>query len=191
MNEELPNSKMSGEALSNYGFNLASALQIRLDVQNVLREADMYLRGITHFVCEYDDNGRVINEKPVFSGCPLVNDLGHQAIMTRIRLTINQAAVQGNFLDYDMYTFYLCKYRQDFACDLMINRIKYGLDLDNYNAVINTVMNLIYPYYSRLLFDRERGSYANTIKYQESTVTQPRTGGFMSKIPLIGKAFGR
>lgn len=181
MNDPAQDFKVAAELSNSSGFQGASALQIRLDTSNVVRQVEIYLRGVRVEIIQ-DDKG-LIMEREIWKSKPLVSDEGLQGIMNFIEIIFNPQVVQGNFLDYDMYAAYLCRTRKDLADHLMKNFYAYEISEDNFNGIISTLMRFIEAYLSRLLFNEERKSFAQTIKSVESTNTMPAKTGI--RIPWI------
>jgi hypothetical protein len=168
--------------MNNQGFNSASALQIRLDTQGVIDNFQIYLRG--------KDVRTILDEKTgkpkqvvLWSGEPIVNDNGYQAIMRWLNLTLNSQVIQGNLLDAEYFGEYMMNLRKDIAMDLMINRQKYGIHLRNYQGIIAGFSNCAYLILTRPLFNKERDGMNNTVKVSETMNTQPSSGW---SIPFLG-----
>jgi len=162
-------------ASNNSYFQSVSALQIRLDTSSVVRQLEMYLKGSREEV--YSDNEGNIKTRMLKVGNPLVNNRGLQAIMKVIETVFNAQVVQGNFNE-DQYNLFLFRTRRDLAVDLMLNLNEYGIKEENYNGIITTIMRFVEPFMSRLVNNKERESYANTIKSVESNTTRPLKQGF-------------
>jgi hypothetical protein len=172
----------TAELSNSSGFQNSTSLQLRLDTTPVVRQIETYLRGVRTIVVQ-DQSSGLIREDVVWKGKPLVSDEGLQGIMNFVEIIFNPSVVQGNFLDYDMYADYLERTRKDLADHLMKNFYAYNISEDNFNGIISTLMRFIEAYMSRLLFNKERDSYAQTIKSVESTQSQASRTGF--KFPWI------
>ena len=167
--------------VNNQGFNSASALQIRLDTQSVIDNFQVYLRG-KDIRTVMDEKGKP-KQVILWSGEPIVNDNGDQAVMRWLNLILNAQVIQGNLLDENYFGEYLMNLRKDIALELMINRHKYGIDIRNYQGLIAGFMNCAYLILTRPLFNKERDGMNNTVKVSETMNTQP--GGGWS-IPFLG-----
>jgi hypothetical protein len=176
MNDPVSEFKGTAELNNNSGFQGASALQIRLNTGSVVRQVEMYLRGVRTEIVQNEQG--IIVENVVWKGKPLVSDEGLQGIMNFIEIVFNPQVVQGNFLDYDMYADYLERTRKDFASHLMKNFYAYQISEDDYNGIVSTIMRFIEAYMSRLINNEERKSYAQTIKSVESMNTGQQKSGF-------------
>jgi hypothetical protein len=173
-----------GTSSNNAGYNLATALQLRLDTSPVIKEFDMYLKGV-QVQWFQNDNGQLVN-KIMWKGKRVVNDEGYQAVMQFINLVVNSQSAQGNFIDEDMYADYICRARKDLAVDLMTNRQRFGLDSKDYHGLMSRIMRIVEIFMTRPLYNKERDSYAASMRIQESLQTAPQKGGFFSN-PFGGK----
>lgn len=172
---------------SSEGYNIASALQIRLDTDPILQRLEMHLRGFRESIEVNEGQPQIVIKE---DGEPLMNDAGIQAILGKLRSIINPQVVQGNFKEED-YGDYLCRHRKAIATDLMNNMNRYGLKEDNYLGVMDLIFSVLEPFISRLRDNKERESYAATIRSVESNTSQLRSkGGLggMSPFPMKGGA---
>ena len=183
MNEQQDNGNYNTftQGFNNQGYNTSSALHLRLNPEPMLEQFKVYLSGRETITTE-DGNGNAVTQV-LWEGTPLVNERGFQSIMQTLSIIISTPAVQGNFIEPADYENYLCRCRKDIATDLMDNRKKYGINTSDYDAIISRMMRIIEVYMSRLIHDRERSSYANSLRVQESTHTQPSKG---FNIPFVG-----
>lgn len=176
-------SNLSQEASNNSFYTSASALQIRLNVEPVLTQLELDIRGLREM---WDDETQALKvvrvSEPLFitkksSGDYSANDKGIHMYLAFIRSVINTQVVQGN-LKEDDYEITLYRIRRRIATDLMINRINWGLEIHNYNYVIDLAMNLMENFMTRLIGNKERESYANTFKTVESSNTVANSKGW-------------
>lgn len=156
----------------NYGYNAASSLQIRLDPEPILRKIEFNLRGYEEKIDVENGEPKVIIER---TGVPMANNIGIQAIKSRVDTIINNATVQGNMTEEEIGE-YLCTTRQDFALDLIINAHVYGIKLNYYNRIISMIYSMVVPYMTRTKNDGERRSYS-TITNFESRSNEISRGG--------------
>lgn len=172
--KENTNQQSSGSDNSYY--TTATALQIRLNVEPLITQLEMDIRGLRQ---EWDETTQTVKIRQI--GEPLfTKETGIQAYLSFIRSIVNTQIVQGNFNE-DTYADYLERIRKGLATDLMINRHKYGLPIYHYEGVISLAMNTIEGFLTRPIGDKERQSYANTFKTVESSQTVAgRTGGLFN-----------
>lgn len=187
-NDQSPDYNSNSYYSNNVGFQNATALQIRLDTTQVVRQIEMYLKGERNILTQAED-GSFRNET-VWKGKPIVSEEGLQGIMQFIETIFNPQVVQANFPDtkkidgYEQYANFLCRTRMDIADHLMKNLYNYGIDQKNYNGLISTLMRFIEAFMSRALFNKERESYAATIRTNENVQTMPTKKSF--GLPFFG-----
>lgn len=174
-----------GFGSDNQGFNDFSALKIRLDTTPILRQIELYLRGIEERVNFEDGEPRY---EYVTVALPKANATGVHSIMAWMNSTLNPQVVQGNFQSFEELSTYLSWYRMDLAEFIMNNRVNWEVELCDFEGTIDMIMIQIKPFMSRLVGNKERESYASTIKHSETTSSsvrdRPRSFGF--KIPGLG-----
>lgn len=181
----MPQDYMSyGMTSNNAGYNMAGALQLRLNTDPLIQQFEMYLKGVQIQWIESHD-GKLVKQE-LWRGKRVVNEEGYQALMQFINLVINAQVAQGNFIDEDMYADYICRARKDLACDLMVNRIRFGLDAKDYNGVMGRIMRIVEVFMTRPMFNKERDSYAQSLRMQESVQTAPQKS-LLSSINPWGK----
>jgi hypothetical protein len=173
---EQENAKNQAESSNNQMYTTATALHIRLDVSPLLNQLEMDIRGLKETWNEETQRLELVRiSEPLFS-----REVGIQSFMSYIRGVINTQVVQGN-LDEDSYSDYMASVHEGLATDLMINRKKYGLEIYHYQGVIRLAMNTVRGFLTRSLGNKERESYAHTMKHvEQSSTVQGRTGGIFN-----------
>lgn len=172
---------MTSEATSNNnmammmsnGYNAATALQIRLETDNLLTKVECFLKG-KQLIAEVKDGQTVVKEVKV--GEPLANQKGIQALMNFTTSIINPQVVQGNF-DEERFENYVYQVHINLATQVINNCYNWEILDNNLDPVMDFIMNLVEPFISRLIDNKERDSYASTIKSIESN-TMATKGGF-------------
>lgn len=183
---------MNQEATNNAYYTSATALQIRLNVEPLMNQLELDIRGLRE---TWDEDKQEMQIKrvsePLFVTTKTTfnaetkkketktesNEKGVHMYMAFVRSVLNTQVVQGN-LKEDDYTNMLYRIRRRLAHDLIINRINWGLKTQNYNYVIDLAMNLVELFLSRLIGNKERESYANTFKTVESSNTLASSKGW-------------
>ena len=160
-----------------------SALQIRLaDVNQLIENIEMFLRG-TKLVIEQDHAGNVTTRSQSI-GEPIANPRGVQKILNWIQLILNTQVVQGNFpVDNasrsTMYEDYIYHVRVDLMSMLVTNCFVWEVNEQDLDLIIDQIMNAIEPFMTRLIGNKERESYENTVRHSEHTTLQEgNTGKF-------------
>lgn len=151
-------------------FANATAIEIRLDVTQIIEKIEAFLSS-KQTVYLKDEEGNVFTETREI-GNPKANPQGIHAILNFIESIINSAVVQGNFT-LPQYEQYVEEKNIDIAVDIIDNCYNWEISEDDINPIINFIMNLICPFISRLIDNKERDSYTQTIRSMETnTVNQ-------------------
>lgn len=172
--ENLLSENKTGMMTNNELFINSSALQLRLNTEPLLVQLEANIRGIEYYV---DDKGETRARRvsqPLFS-----TEEGIRNYMTIIRSVINTSVVQG-FTNQEHYQDYLCRFRKDLAKNLMINRLNYGLNINNYSMVISLAMNTIELFISRTIDNKERDGYNVNMRVLENTQQTVSNRGLFS-----------
>lgn len=164
----------------NRGYNTASALKIRLDTTSLIENIELFLRG-AKIVVEQNKDGK-IKTKTVSIGKAKANALGIQSVLNWLQLILNPHTVQGNFPSdspahssmYDDYIYYV---RIDFTCMLITNCYNWEISDEDIDVIIDSSMNAIEPFMTRLIDNKERDSYEATLRHIENTQVKDNTQG--------------
>jgi hypothetical protein len=162
-------------AANNEYYNNTSALQIRLDTKQIIEDIELFLRGAKVVVLD-DGQGNIVSKR-VEMGHKKANDRGIQAILNYISMIINPQVVQGNF-DKEFYEYFIQEKNIELVEMLTDNLYNWEVQEDDINPIVDTIMNMVIPFLSRCIGNKERDSYANTIKTVESNTIQPQRSGF-------------
>lgn len=170
---ERESESVSGFNQSNDGFTTAGVIQLRLDTAPLLDNIEAYLRG-TRVIGYEERNGAMVAVYGTI-GKPKLNEIGVQSVMSWLTPLLSPATVQGNFKTYDDLQNYLCRLEIDLYCYLMINNNTFALSLYEIDGITDMIMNTCEPFFSRLLENKERESYAATMISREQRSSE--TGG--------------
>ena len=160
------NNESTATMSSNDNYTNVSALMIRLDTRPILDDFELFLRGKRQIVHKNSDGSYKIESINV--GKRKANDLGIQALVNRVCLILNTAIVQGNY-KLEKYNFEISQIRQSIATTLMVNLYKWGIEEDDYQEIIDSIMTAIKAFLSRLIENKERDSYDKTLRTFESS----------------------
>ena len=150
------------KAINNYNL-----LQLRLDPSSLLTEIKMFLKAEIEVVSQ-DETGNIKREViPV--GMPKANEAGIASILNWIQMTINPQVVQGNFPSdrsgkSEMYEQYIQEFQLDLGDMVYINMYDYGINENEAQPIIDAIMNLVKPFMTRLIDNKERESYGDTFR---------------------------
>lgn len=165
--------KASGLLTSNVGAYSEGALQLRLATEQLLDSIELYVTGYQIRVAQAP-SGELVTVKEKVTN-QLANAEGKNNVMGYLRAIINTAAVQGNF-KMEQYEDYIFMRRMELNKMLFNNLYDYGIEERNYPTIIDFIMSLIIPFMSRLIDNKERESYAQTIKTTESATLEQKKG---------------
>jgi len=164
------------KAINNYNL-----LQLRLDPSNLHNEIKMFLNAEIEQIYAGEDGN--IKRETISVGIPKANKQGIASILNWIHMTINPQVVQGNFpVDKhgvsEMYNSYIEEFQKDLGDMIYINLYNYAIDENEAQSIIDAILNLVKPFMTRLIGNKERDSYGDTFK--EITSSQPQKQGIGS-----------
>ena len=100
--------------------------------------------------------------------------------MNTCRAIINPQTVQGNYTD-ERYIDFVIEKRIEIARACFVNFYEWELLADdNIDEITNFIMNIIEPFMSRTIDNKERESYAATIKTSETNTIPRQSKGMFS-----------
>lgn len=148
-------------SLNNQMYQHSSVIEKRLDTTQLLDSLEAFFRG-TRLVGYKEDENTI---KPIFAdiGKPRMNDIGIQALMSWLTALLNPQTVQGN-KSREEYEDFMARLEGDLSDDLMINLHVYGIEESDYQGVVDMSMSTCDMFFSRTIDNKERESYANTMK---------------------------
>jgi len=170
MDEGNESTAASGLSSNNEEFNNAGVIQIRLDTDPMLNRIELYLKGSESRYVDSSDG--VIREEIVQVTKQKANTEGIYSLMSWLRTTINPSIVQGNIKDFDSLNFYLSEYRMNLAENIMVNLYNWEISEQDFEGIIDMIISMVHPFMSRLVNNKERESYSNTIQHTERSDTQ-------------------
>jgi len=77
-----------------------------------------------------------------------------------------------------MFDMYVEDVHVDLVCFLVNNCYNWEIDDDDIDVVVDFIMKLVIPFMTRLIDNKERESYDNTIKSIEHNRITEQEGGF-------------
>ena len=178
-NETKAKDDAQGKTISNVGYDNANVLQIRLNTEPLLTKTEMFFRGEREMYIIKEGVPKIIAEK---TGRRKANDEGIHSMMLWIGGVINSQIVQGNIENFNELCNKVADYRLDFSEYVMKNLINWEIKDSDYEGIIDIVITQVDLFLSRLVGNKERDSYSNTIRHTESSSSEVRgRSGF--KIP--------
>lgn len=164
----------------------SSVLKVRLDTTSLMQQFEIFLTGKVESIAYDDNNKPYITLKQIAP--PLANERGQQWILNKLRMIVNPSTVQANFQTKQDYYIYVNDIWSSLIYNLMVNMHVWGIDENNYNPIIDNLMDVIRVFMTRPLDNKERESYINTMKIAESSTLDNRGkgGGFSLTNPFRG-----
>ncbi len=161
--------------------NNATIMELRLSTSSMISEIETYLTGTR---IEYIINPDTKEPKQITRklGEPKANEEGVAAIISRLQLILNPSIVQGN-LDIERYKREIVMVRESIAESMMLNLERWGIDENDYEEIIDSIMTAIKMFLSRAIDNKERESYNESMKSSE---TYGDLNKKKSRIPFIG-----
>ena len=160
--------------------NDLSALSIRLDTRPLLDDVELWLRG-SRIVTKNDEHGNIVYENIKF-GKAKVNEIGIQSILGLASTVLNSQFVQGNWKE-QRYEDFVAEFHDSLMWSTWINLYDWGIDENDYEGVVDHIMHCVIGFASRLINNKERDSYKDTVRTIETSQIRDRGGGFS----LFGK----
>ena len=163
----------NNQAVSTHNLmDTSSVLQVRLDSAPILIRIKTYLTGKVQEVVYDEESKPYVREEKIAE--PKANDEGVHWIINFCENIINPQTVQGNF-QFAQFERYLDEIHDDLLTNLMINMGEWGISETDYEPICDTIMAVVIPFVSRLIDNKERDSYAQSIQVKEaSTVNQSK-----------------
>lgn len=158
----------------------ATIMQLRLDSKEVLDRLRLFLEGVRYSI-EVDAEGNQVNKREQFTA-PKCNKEGVNSLMSFLETKVNPQVVQGFFASdrngYSIqYVDYICDVHESILQTIMMNMAAWEIKDEDMGLIIDTFMQMIEPFMTRLIGDGERNSYAQTMKVNENN-TVKESGGF-------------
>jgi len=183
---QMNNVNTQGVMMNNQQFTNANALALRLDMRDEVANFQKFILGLETVYIQDPETGETV-QQTVQSGERVVNDLGFQSLMAWISFVLNKHTVMGNFIDEDWYGFFMKDLHMDVWQDLVINRVKYGIDTRQLQSLHSKFMMCTRLVLTRPIFDKERQGMNSTTRIEERSATVPLKQGFFSGLPFMGK----
>jgi hypothetical protein len=159
---------------NNQGFLSPSILQIRLETGEIINRMQQFLSGEILLPQRQPDGSTKFVTQSI--GKRICNEKGVQHWINFIQGVVNPAVVQGNYTP-EQYQNHVDRIHRSVSRQLVANYHEWGMSYEDLEMINDTLMNLIEPFLSRLIENKERESYAQTLKGQEISKIE-NTGGF-------------
>lgn len=147
--------------------NQYNLMQIRLDPTQLIEQIRLFLNAEIESFTQSEDG--TLRREFISVGSPKANKKGIASILSWIQMTINPSVVQGNFpMDErgksSAYDRYIYDFQINLGHHLMVNLYEFGIDEDEFEGIIDSIMNMIQPFMSRCIGNKERASYSESLQ---------------------------
>lgn len=156
---------MSGEQAQQHSVqksNLAAIdpnyLKLRLDTQKLHQDILNFLQG-TRTVIEYDGKTGTYYEDTDEIGDSLAGKEGIQALLSFVIALVNPHTIQGNTERKELYKM-LFHLEIGLAERLTLNYDRWGIDPENRDHIIDTIMPMVHLVLTRTIENKEREGLA-------------------------------
>ena len=168
------NSNYNAQTMQSYS-HLPNILELRLETQKLIEGFEFWLRGSRQIVKE---EGTSITVENLQYGKKRANELGVQSLTGWLSMIINPQTVQGNFEVFEDYERYVFMIHNDINLEMLKNCDDWEVLDEDIELIVKQMMSLVVPFMSRLIKNKERDSYSQTIKHNESNTVSNNGGGF-------------
>lgn len=153
-------------AINNDEFVMPTALQMRLDTSNIIKQIDCFISAELILYAP-NENGitQAYKEK---IGEPLLNERGRQCVLTYLNSVLNPAVVMGNW-NSTFFRYKLAEIRRSLTSTMMLNYYDWNIKDGDYMFIIDTILDTLSGFLSRLIENKERESYTNTVQHRETS----------------------
>jgi len=158
--------------MSNQAFLNPNIIQIRLDTSEIIQRLREFLSGHVLIPERQSDGSTKFVKQNI--GDKLCNDRGTQHLTNYISGIINPAVVQGNYEPQQYYN-HVNRIHKSMARQLCCNYHDWGMKYEDLEMINDFIMNLVETFLSRLIDNKERESYAQTLRSTENSRLE--TGG--------------
>jgi len=168
------NQQMLNLSAYNTNYNTPSAIEIRLDTDGILEKLERWLSGKKSILKTNPDGSvDVVFEK---LGLPKANEEGVNSILSLITSVFNSQFVQGNFTNEDRYDMFIEEFHDSVLWNCWINMFDWGIKENDYELIVDEIVHAMIGFSSRLIGNKERDSYENTIRTIESSHVRESQG---------------
>ena len=164
-----------------------NALLIRLDTEDLISKIKEFLTGQILHVYQ-DETGRIV-ESVKNIGEPKANAVGVQTILNRVSTIVNPSTVQGNFSSdnagySEQYTDYIMRFDLSLLDQIVDNCYEWQIQDENILGIRDFICFLVDAFLTRLIDNKERESYGESLRTVEQTTNTQKGGSF--RLPIMG-----
>ena len=158
--------------MSNQAFIHPNIIQIRLDTSEIIQRLREFLSGNILIPERQADGGTKYVKQNI--GDKLCNERGVQHLVNYVSGLINPSTVQGNY-EFGQYQNHISRIHKSVSRQLVCNYHDWGMKYADLEMINDFILNLTETFLSRLIDNKERESYAQTLRSTENSRLE--TGG--------------
>lgn len=132
-------------------------IKLRLDTQKLHQDILNFLQG-TRIILKYDKDSGTYSEETISSGDPLANPQGIQGLLSFVVAIVNPHTIQGNTDKPELMNI-LKHMELGLAERLTLSYEAWGIQPENRDHIIDTIMFMVQMVLSRTIDNKERDSY--------------------------------
>lgn len=160
------------QMFDNSAYTNPGVLQLRLDTGEIIERVQRFLSGVVLVpATQPDGSTKLVNQNV---GQRICNEKGVQHITNMVHSVVNPGVVQGNYNE-SRYELHVYQFHTTLASTLIANYIEWEMKYEDLELVATFAMNMVCPFLSRLLENKERESYAQSIRTMESSRVDSRS----------------
>jgi len=152
---------------------MPNILQLRLDTSEILGAMQKFLSGEL-MLPQIQPNGttKFITQE---IGTRLCNKKGVQQLVNFTQGIVNPAVVQGNYT-MEQYQNHMSRLHRSLARQILANYNDWEMAYEDLELINDFIMNLVEPFLSRLIDNKERDSYDRTLQASENSRVESGRG---------------
>lgn len=150
-----------------------NVLQMRLDTSEIMNSMLKFLSGEI-MLPETQPNGstKFVTQQ---IGEKICNKKGTQQLVNYTQGIINSAVVQGNYTP-EQYINHVGRIHRSLARQLLANYADWDMKYEDLELTMDFIMNLVEPFLSRLIHNKERESYDKSLRVAENSRVEAKKG---------------
>lgn len=158
------------------GVQDAGILALRLETERLVNRFRVYLTGKI-IETTYDEETGEPRSTELTIAEPKANAQGVHFLLNFFESIVNPQTVQGNLINEERYDSIVKEIHLGLIQDIVNNMYLWDINEDEVEPLINNVINTIALFLTRPIENKERESYNQTIRHQETNSISNR-GGF-------------
>ena len=160
----------------NQYWRIYNKIESKLFTKNILiKGLRIYLTGKI-IETKYDDESGEPKSMEITIAKPKANPQGVHFLLNFFEGIVNPQTVQGNLVDSEMYEDMIEEIHLGLNQDIINNMYMWDINEDEADPLINNMITTIRLFLTRTIGNKERESYNQTIRHQESSSISNQKG---------------